>query len=156
MSLPLPHNFSWVVPGTLAAMAWPRNLRKTLEFLTDAGVGVIVTLTEGSLNTALIEEFGFEYHHLPVRDYTAPRPEQIEEFVGIVSRARGCGTSALVHCLVGLGRSGTMAACYLVSLGRSADEALAEIRSLRPGSVETSSQKRAVHAFERRSHKSKD
>jgi protein-tyrosine phosphatase len=40
-----------------------------------------------------------------------------------------------------------MAACYLVSLGRTPEEALAEVRALRPGAVETEEQEEAVQDY---------
>lgn len=148
-------DFTWIVPGVLAAMSRPHNLRSALEFLKDEKVGVIITLTESSLQPALIEEFGFEYHHLPLRDFAAPSWELVCRFVAIVKRARECGKSTVVHCLAGRGRSGTMAACYLVSLGRSSREAAAEVRRLRPGSIETVEQEEAVHEYAFRSGRRK-
>lgn len=53
-----------------------------------------------------------------------------------------------VHCRMGRGRTGVMAACYLVKFqGQSPDSAIASIRRLRPGSIETYSQEKAVVAF---------
>jgi protein-tyrosine phosphatase len=43
-----------------------------------------------------------------------------------------------------------MAACYLVSLGRTPEQALAEVRSLRPGAVETGEQEEAVRDYGKR------
>jgi atypical dual specificity phosphatase len=145
-----PESFGWVVPDVLAAMGQPRNPRSALEFLKDEGIDVLVSLTEIGLNPWIVTEFDFEYHHIPVMDFTAPSDRQIDEFVSIVQAARKAGKKTVVHCLAGRGRSGTMAACYLVSLGRSSQEALAEVRSLRPGSVESESQAEAVREYERR------
>jgi len=145
-----PESFTWVDPEVLAAMGWPENLRETMEFLKDSDVSVIVSLTETPLNQALIEEFGFEYHHLPVRDFTAPSQAQIRRFIALVGAARQAGKKLVVHCMAGRGRTGTMAACYLVSKGMDAAEALREIRALRPGSVETREQEEAVRRFAER------
>jgi atypical dual specificity phosphatase len=46
-----------------------------------------------------------------------------------------------------LGRTGTLLACYLVSLGLSPDAAIQQIRTVRPGSIETAEQEAAVAAF---------
>jgi len=143
----LGEDFTWVVPEVLAAMSRPRSLRRALEFLKDRGISVIVSLTESRLEPALVEEFGFDYHHLPLEDFTAPSYEMVQRFIAIVNKARNAGKSTVVHCMAGLGRSGTMAACYLVSIGYSSREALDRIRALRPGSVETVEQEEAVHEF---------
>lgn len=146
------HGFSWVT-DELAAMSRPGDLRRSLEFLKDQGIDVIITLTEYELNSTLIEEFGFEYHHIPIADFTPPTQYQIDEFISIVRAATRAGRKTVVHCLAGRGRTGTLAACYLVSLGRTPEEALAEIRSSRPGSVETVEQEEAVHEYAKRLQK---
>ena len=146
-----PEGFSWVVPDALAAMARPYDLRPALEYLSDEKIGVIVSLTETPLRASLIDEFGLEYHHMPLRDFTAPDYDTIREFVTIVQAAQQRGKRAVVHCLAGRGRTGTMAACYLVSMGASSREAIERIRALRPGSVETLEQEEAVHEYAFRS-----
>lgn len=56
-----------------------------------------------------------------------------------------------VHCALGFGRTGTMLACYLVKeQGLAAGDAIAEIRRLRPGSIETYEQEKAVFQFYQR------
>ena len=144
-----PDSFTWVIPGELAAMARPENPRTVLEFFKDEGIEAIITLMERPLNKALIEEFDFEYHHIPISDFSAPTADQISQFVEAVEGARRSGKKVVVHCLAGQGRTGTMLACYRVSQGISADEAISEIRTLRPGSVETYAQERAVHQYAR-------
>ena len=143
--------FNWVDQDVLAAMAWPRNLRKAFEHFQEEGISVVVSLTETPLNKVFVDEFGFEYHHLPLADFAAPDYDMIRRFVGIVSEAKRAGKKTVVHCLAGRGRTGTLAACYLVSLGLSSREALARIRHLRPGSVETPEQEDAIHEYAFRS-----
>ena len=145
-----PFGFDWVVPGEIAAMGRPHDLRKDLEFLKEQQIHTIVSLTEMPLQPALIEEFDYEYKHIPVADFQAPDVEQITEFVTTVRRSIRKRRAVVVHCGAGRGRTGTMIACYLVSRGRTAGEALDEVRKLRPGSVETSAQEKAVAAYARR------
>ena len=149
MTVTPPQGFGWVIPNQLAAMAWPHKQHDAFEFFQNAGINVVVTLDEAPLSPVMAEEFGIEYHHTPIKDFHAPTLEQIEEFVAVVARAREAGKKVAVHCRAGRGRTGTMIACYLVSLGRTARQALAEIRSLRPGSVETPEQEQAIQNYER-------
>lgn len=55
--------------------------------------------------------------------------------------------TVVVHCLGGLGRSGTVAACVLAARGRGPEEALRMVRRARPGAVQTGAQEAFVAAF---------
>ena len=54
-----------------------------------------------------------------------------------------------MHCGGGLGRTGTLLACYYVRRGLSPEEAIAWVRAGRPGAVETPEQVATVAAFAR-------
>jgi atypical dual specificity phosphatase len=90
---------------------------------------------------------GIEHFHLPVPDMTAPPREGIEKAVDFIRRQRGEGRPVLVHCGAGLGRTGTLLACYLVSEGHDPEEAITEVRSARPGSVETMEQEQCIRDY---------
>jgi ADP-ribosyl-[dinitrogen reductase] hydrolase len=47
------------------------------------------------------------------------------------------GLDVLVHCRGGLGRAGTIAARLLVELGVETLTAIAKVREVRPGAIET-------------------
>ncbi len=146
-----PEGFSWVAPGLLAATARPADAHAALEFFREEGITSIVSLTERPFApAAYLEEFGFDYHHIPVEDFSAPEMDQVEEFVAIVKKAKEEGGRVVVHCAAGRGRTGTMLACYFVSMGMTPEEALAKVRALRPGSVETELQEDAVREYARR------
>jgi len=131
-------------------MAWPDHLHENLEFLKQNNVGVVVTLAEDTPDVEELKRQGMEHFHLPTPDFTPPDPDQVSLFVEIVDAARAKGKAVAVHCLAGLGRTGTMAAAYLVSLGYSAGSAIRRVRALRPGSVETAAQEDAVYRYEER------
>ncbi|VFV42042.1 dual specificity protein [Lynx pardinus] len=82
---------------------------------------------------------------LPDFDVTSPAPESLSQGPEPACEAVG------VHCALGFGRTGTMLACYLVKeRGLAAGDAIAEIRRLRPGSIETYEQEKAVFQFYQR------
>jgi atypical dual specificity phosphatase len=141
-------NFSWLIEGEIAGMAKPTSSVHDFEFLKENGFEAIVSLTEFPLNEALIEEFGFSVKHIPVRDFEAPTLEQIEDFIAFAEKARAEGKKLVVHCDAGVGRTGTVLACYLVSKGYNAAKAIEEVRIKRPGSVETIEQEELVMKYE--------
>ena len=136
----------WVAPGVLGC-AFPRTER-SLAALSEDGVRLLVNLHERPHDPILLARFGFAEIHLPVEDFTAPSLEKIERGVNAVFEARAAGEAVAVHCGSGLGRTGTLLACYLAnSEGLSAEEAIQRIRAIRPGSVETRAQAAAVDAW---------
>lgn len=139
-------NFSWLRQGELAVSARPAGMTDLLE-ARDAGVRAVVTLTERPLPRSELDECGLAALHLPVPDFTAPRIEQVQAFTQFFEEQRELGHPVLVHCGSGQGRAGTLAACHLVTLGLDPQEALAEVRRLRPGSVETQEQELMVFAW---------
>jgi pantoate--beta-alanine ligase len=135
----------WIEEGLLAC-PYPAG-EDGLGRLAEAGVSVVVNLDERAHDPVSLARFGLREVHLPVKDFTAPSRDQLEQGVAVISQALMGGERVAVHCGAGLGRTGTLLACYLVSQGSPAQEAMARVRSLRPGSVETAEQERAVHDY---------
>jgi len=146
----MPRNFSWLIQDEIAGMARPMSMVADFEFLKDNGIEAIVSLTETPLHKTLIEEFGFEYKHIPVPDLASPTQEQIEEFVSFVNNLTTSKKKIVVHCDAGIGRTGTMLACYLVNKGCIANRAVSEVRKRRPGSIETIEQEDTILKYEER------
>ena len=65
-------------------------------------------------------------------------------------RQIGAGLPVVVSCKHGVGRTGTVLACYLVDTGYSAGDAVKRVRRLRPGSLESSQQQDFVYWYEKR------
>ena len=137
-------NFSWLIEGEIAGMAKPASTVSDFEFLKDNNIDAIVSLSEFPLDENLVEEFGFEVKHIPVRDFESPRMEQVEDFLKFAKEIRAEGKKLVIHCDAGAGRTGTMLACYLVSKGYDAAKAIEEVRRKRPGSIETPGQEEIV------------
>ncbi|MBM4054052.1 MAG: protein phosphatase [Planctomycetes bacterium] len=146
----IPRNFSWLIKNEIAGMARPMSGISNFEFLKESGIDVIVSLSEWPLHRTLLEEFGFINKHIPIADLTPPTQEQIEEFILFVNEAISSDKKVVVHCDAGIGRTGTMLACYLVNKGYSAKDAIIEVRKKRPGSIETIAQEETVMEYEER------
>ncbi|MFQ5712840.1 MAG: dual specificity protein phosphatase family protein [Candidatus Scalinduaceae bacterium] len=146
-------NFSWLIKGEIAGMARPDSTINDFKRLKKKDIEAIVSLTEPSLDKGLIEEFGFEVKHIPVEDFSTPRIEQIEDFLEFAEKIRAVGKKLVVHCDGGMGRTGTMLACYLVSKGINAAKAIEIVRKKRPNSIETEEQKEIVFKFWRKIRK---
>ena len=150
----MPINFSWVVEGRLAASGQPGagsyfggSLAQDLEILRSQGVGWIVSLTEQPLAGDITSVSDLKFVHLPVADMTPPGQDTIDQFLETVDQAQTQGWATLVHCRAGLGRTGTLLACYLARGGLTGDEAIWQVRQMRPGSIETAEQEMAVRTY---------
>ena len=119
-----------------------------VEWVRKQGVAAIVTMTEEPLPAAWVD--GVDYLHVPTVDLTAPTVEGTDAAVAFIREHVERGVPAMVHCAAGLGRAGTILACYLVRHGgMSAAEAIRTVRERRPGSIQSDEQERAVEYYER-------
>lgn len=143
--------FTWIVPGELAVMPAPgsdRSLDQDAAFLEQQGIQILVSLTEEAPDARTLSSHSIEQRHIPIEDFAPPTMHQMNQFTTLVEDAVENGQPVGVHCTAGLGRSGTMAAAYLVAKGYPADEALRMVRRIRPGSIENNAQEEAVYQFE--------
>jgi ADP-ribosyl-[dinitrogen reductase] hydrolase len=134
---------------------WDRDLSLDLDTIRNWGASAVVTLMETKELTLLrVECLGEEvlrrdllWFHLPIVDVSIPdeRFEQEWDVAGkelrSILRRR---LDVLVHCRGGLGRAGTIAARLLVELGVEPTKAIASVRTVRPGAIETSDQEKFI------------
>jgi atypical dual specificity phosphatase len=143
-----PLDCAWFEEGRLAACAYPRG-EAALAELARRGVTLLVNLHHRGHDPALLARHGLTEFRLPVRDFPPPSPGQLAEGVAAIERALADGGRVAVHCGAGLGRTGTLLACYYVRRGLSSEAAIARVRAGRPGAGETPGQVAAVAAFAR-------
>ncbi|MDT0343063.1 fused DSP-PTPase phosphatase/NAD kinase-like protein [Streptomyces litchfieldiae] len=107
------------------------------EALADRGIHTVVDLRAEDLSEAqlaLPEEDGLNLVRMPIRDGQTPTEEQVDEFLATVENADG---PVFVHCGAGVGRTGAIAAAYLVRTDQaSSTEAAARNLAVGPPSVE--------------------
>ncbi len=144
-----PSGFSWVDKPLLAALARPSG-PEDLAWLREQGIEVLLSLTEERPRRDWIDESGLLVDHVPLEDMEPPEQDQLDRCVSTILRANERRMGVAVHCGAGLGRTGVVLAAYFVARGLSASNAIARIRRLRPGSIETEEQAAAVELYARR------
>ncbi len=147
--MPAPFGFSWIEKPLLAGMARPDSVLE-LTWLREHGVQLIISLTEDPLSRHDVNEAGLLSMHIPIQDMHAPASHQIDLCMSAIQKAHSNHLGVGLHCTAGMGRTGTMLACYFVTKDLSPSSAIAKVREMRPGSIETPEQAEAVMDFARR------
>ncbi len=148
------------LPGHLYRCAMPFSEfdpgGAVLEHIKLNEVSLVVVLAERveCLSVArgdLLEVYrreGLEVLHLPIRDFTAGNGEPLQPHLRRVLAELRAGRHVAMHCRAGKGRAGMVAACLARdALGLSGDEAIAWIRRLVPGAVETRGQEDLIRRY---------
>jgi len=133
-----------------------RDLGTDLTQLRSQGATrLLCLLTDSELDWAGVPDLGsraqaagLTYRRLPVPDQDTPDAADAIEVVRWCREATERGEAVIVSSMDGLGRSGTVAACYLVAAGMSPDAAIAAVRTARgPRALETVIQENFVFTF---------
>ena len=141
-------NFSWIIRDKLAGCGGPTRVQDLVE-LKALGVGAIVRLERRTISG---EGAGLVDLAEYVPDGFPPTPSQIDRLMAFVDDQLEHGVAVAISCKVGVGRTGTVLACYLVHTGFTPGEAIIEVRQLRPGSIESPPQEVAVHLYGERTN----
>ena len=142
-----PDNFSWLIDGKLAGSAIPTS-KDEIKWVQEQGVKSIVTIREEPLADEWIKDVN--YLHIMSNDMGVPEFDDLIHAIDFIHRRITNNEFVLVHCLAGLGRTGTVLACYLVKYqNMTADEATQKVREERPGSIQSYPQEEIIFQFEK-------
>ncbi|MDP8903064.1 MAG: dual specificity protein phosphatase 23, partial [Thermoproteota archaeon] len=144
-----PTNFSWVTEGKLAGSGLPVT-QDEFKWVLDKGIKSIVTVREVPLPSRWIDGTDIDYLHLMVEDYGVPNMEVLDEAVNYIDKKIQSGKPVLVHCAAGKGRTGALLAAYMIKKENlTAEQAIEQIRLMRPGSVQSVTQETALSMYEK-------
>lgn len=148
LARPWPNTY-WLPGGTVLCGEYPgdRDPAKAAEKLTALarfGVSVFVDLTTSADHLEPYAPIAFriegwhmsnvtiegvappanEVHQLPIDDLNVPSTSRMVQILDVIDDAVGRGRTVYVHCWGGVGRTGTVAGCWLRRHGAGPDEAL--------------------------------
>ncbi|PJZ58733.1 dual specificity protein phosphatase family protein [Leptospira barantonii] len=135
-----------------------RNLEEDIDTIQKEGIThILCLLTENEfleygvkdLKTQY-EKHGLKVYHCPVLDQTAPLFDQAIPALEWMDKAISKNGKVLIHCVGGLGRSGTLAAAYTIWKEKlDAKEAISLVRESRSGrAIESRIQEEFLADFE--------
>lgn len=148
---PVPfQNSYWVIPGKILAGEYPdeydeHGTHRKVAGMLQLGIQVFIDLT----NPRDIQE---TYHRIlrdeafdlgvdvdiithEIDDFGVPQPLEMTMILDEIDRAVADEKPVYVHCLAGLGRTGTVVGCYLVRHGEEGQDALLRLGDLRKNTL---------------------
>ncbi|ENN70847.1 dual specificity protein phosphatase 23-like isoform X2 [Dendroctonus ponderosae] len=141
-----PWNFSWIVPGLLAGSSCPHTI-ENLVFFKNQGISRLITLSP-EYQPPVTNFPELQWSFIPIEEFEAPTLEDVKQFIELCEIEKEHKQAIAIHCRAGRGRTGVMAAIYLVHFfDMSPESAITKLRLMRPGSVETYQQEKAVWEY---------
>ena len=142
-----PDNFSWIIENKLAGSAIPTSIDE-VQWAIEQGVKSIVTIREDPLDDDWVKDVN--YLHVSSNDMGVPEFADLTFAVDFIHRRITNNEPVMFHCLAGMGRTGTILACYLIKYQKmSANEATEKVREKRPGSIQSYPQEEIIFRFEK-------
>jgi atypical dual specificity phosphatase len=146
----LPEHFRWILDDQLAGMGRPGLLGHEdddLAAIATAGITHLVSMTDEPFSTDKLQAHGLSGRHFPIADMGVPSVRRAATLCRQIERLVEGGSKVALHCHAGLGRTGTMAAAYLVWIGVAPDEAVRRVRAIRSSYIQVAAQERFVEQF---------
>ncbi|MCF6263847.1 MAG: dual specificity protein phosphatase family protein [Xanthomonadales bacterium] len=157
-----PSGFRWLLRGKLASMPRPglsRSLDEDMLALKKVNVNYLISLEEHCHYPAeTIKQYDIGLLLMPIVDMQVPKIDETVEMIQRMGLLIDNGNTIAVHCKAGLGRTGTLLACYLIFTGLDAGEAITKVRCQDPRMIQSSVQEDFIstfYVFTTRVHKKK-
>ena len=130
-ALPRPHgNTYWLWAGHVFTGEHPGKegedlLPERLQLLAQMGITHFIDLTSpaDSMVTYQPLKGGVRIHH-PIEDFNIPSRKQMQSILLSIQSSLADGGKVYVHCKAGIGRTGTVAAVWLIEQGLAPEKAL--------------------------------
>jgi hypothetical protein len=157
---PIPGSY-WVLPGHFLAGEYPglryneaRTIQRLDAFL-EAGFDTFIDLTNGEerplYTPALMQEAGYygmqvSHANFSFPDFRAPSRAAMTAALDAIDTALAGGRKVYLHCVGGIGRTGTVVACWLIRHGMQPDQALERLGTLYAASAQSALIQRSPEA----------
>lgn len=146
-----PTGFRWLVRGRIAGCAKPgvvASMDHDLALLRRMGITLLINLTEHEFPQDALARHGLKGFAVKIEDRRAPPLLWAKLLLAKMERFLRDGEVIAVHCLAGLGRTGTVLCAWLIKEGLTAAEALRRLRMIDPGFVQSDEQEQLLAELE--------
>lgn len=125
MQVPFKNSY-WVIDNKLLAGCVPTNFLfkkyEKIDCLLKFGIATIIDLRDDSFDSNFLNYKNFiltnnqniEIINFKIKDFTCPSKELITQILNTIDAEIIKDRKIYIHCLGGIGRTGTIVACYLL------------------------------------------